>query len=62
MLISSRWLICLILVASAVSRGDDWPQWMGPRRDGVWRERGLVASIPASGLPVKWRVPVAGPE
>ena len=60
MLISSRWLVGLILVASAVSRGDDWPQWMGPRRDGVWRERGLVASIPASGLPVKWRVPVAG--
>ena len=45
-------------VASA-SRGDDWPQWLGPRRDATWREQGLVTSIPAGGLPVKWRVPVA---
>jgi outer membrane protein assembly factor BamB len=51
--------VCLA-VASATARADDWPQWMGPRRDGVWREAGVVKSIPAQGLPVKWRVPVAG--
>lgn len=39
---------------------DDWPQWMGPQRDGVYREQGIVDRIPADGLPVKWRVPVAG--
>ncbi len=39
---------------------DDWPQWMGPERDGVWREAGVVSAIPARGLPVKWRVPVKG--
>ncbi|NBW97428.1 MAG: pyrrolo-quinoline quinone [Planctomycetia bacterium] len=33
---------------------------MGPHRDGVWRETGVVTSIPADGLPVKWRVPVNG--
>ncbi|MBX3439791.1 MAG: PQQ-binding-like beta-propeller repeat protein [Planctomycetaceae bacterium] len=33
---------------------------MGPERDGVWRETGIVEAIPASGLPVKWRVPIAG--
>jgi outer membrane protein assembly factor BamB len=43
------------LTASA----DDWPQWMGPQRDGVWREDGVIGTIPASGLPVKWRTPVA---
>ena len=42
------------------ARGDDWPQWMGPQRDGVWRESGIVQAIPAAGLPVKWRVPVKG--
>ncbi len=42
------------------ARADDWPQWMGPRRDGIWRETGLVESLPAAGLPVKWRVPVNG--
>ena len=33
-------------------RADDWPQWMGPQRDGVWRETGIVQAIPAGGLPV----------
>ena len=40
-------------------RGDDWPQWLGPQRDSVWRESGAVESIPESGLTVKWRVPVS---
>jgi outer membrane protein assembly factor BamB len=54
--------LLLVLVASyaATSRADDWPQWMGPRRDGVWREAGIVQAIPPQGLPVKWRVPVMG--
>lgn len=52
----------MMLVASChlTSRADEWPQWMGPRRDATWREQGLATSIPAGGLPVKWRVPVAG--
>ena len=50
-------LLCLSFACSA--KADDWPQWMGPERDGVWRETGIVKSIPASGLPVKWRVPVS---
>ncbi|MBM4021057.1 MAG: pyrrolo-quinoline quinone [Planctomycetes bacterium] len=33
---------------------------MGPSRDGVWREAGVVRTIPAAGLSVKWRVPVRG--
>jgi outer membrane protein assembly factor BamB len=38
---------------------DDWPQWLGPKRDGVWRETGLVDKFPAGGPPVQWRSPVA---
>ena len=49
----------LLLTLSSVTFAEDWPQWMGERRDGVWREQGVIDSIPASGLPVKWRVPVA---
>jgi outer membrane protein assembly factor BamB len=26
---------------------DDWPQWGGPKRDLVWREGGIVNSLPA---------------
>lgn len=41
------------------SRADDWPQWLGPRRDSVYREEGIIDRVPQQGLNVKWRVPVA---
>jgi outer membrane protein assembly factor BamB len=47
-------------LSGAAARADDWPQWMGPTRDGVWRETGIVDKFPAGGPKVKWRVPVAG--
>lgn len=50
------WLLGLALVLP--SRADDWPQWLGPQRDSVWRESGLVEKFPEEGLKVKWRVPV----
>lgn len=40
------------------ARAEDWPQWLGPHRDGVWRETGIVSTFPAAGPPVRWRVPV----
>lgn len=51
----------LILVAWCVAwaaRADEWPQWRGPTRDGVWREDGLVERFPAEKLPWKWRVEI----
>ena len=61
-ILRSRVLVALIIVAAhaMATRGDDWPQWMGPARDGVWRERGIVRRIPEGGLPVKWRAEVKG--
>jgi outer membrane protein assembly factor BamB len=60
--------ILSLLMASAsvvAARADDWPQWLGPQRDSVWRETGIVEQFPSDGLKVKWRVPVelgyAGP-
>jgi outer membrane protein assembly factor BamB len=50
----------LVMTFFSAARADDWPQWLGPRRDSIWREPGLATAIPAAGLPVKWRVPVAG--
>lgn len=40
-------------------RADDWPEWMGSDRDGVYHEDGIIESIPAAGLKVKWRQPIA---
>lgn len=37
---------------------DDWPQWRGPLRDGVWREDAVVEKFPPQGLPVRWRTAV----
>lgn len=39
---------------------DDWPQWLGPQRDAVWRESGIVENFPASGLKFRWRTPIGG--
>jgi outer membrane protein assembly factor BamB len=64
----TTWLVCVgIALAAAVARpsADDWPEWRGRGRLGVWNETGLVDRLPGSGLRVSWRVPVqagyAGP-
>jgi outer membrane protein assembly factor BamB len=48
-----------LLVASAL-HADDWPQWLGPQRDGVWRETGIIEKLPTDGLKFRWRVPIGG--
>ncbi len=61
------WLASLTFICMSVSpaAGDDWPQWLGPKRDSVWREKGIVDRFPQQGLRVQWRVPIglgyAGP-
>jgi outer membrane protein assembly factor BamB len=51
---------CLVIQAlSVLSRADDWPQWMGPKRDSVWRETGILEKFPEGGPKVLWRVRVA---
>ena len=49
-----------VALSSPVVRGEDWPQWLGPQRDGVWRESHLVQQFPQDGPKVRWRVPVKG--
>ena len=54
-----RILTILFSVALALaSPAEDWPQWRGSGRDGVWRETGIRKTFPAEGLPVRWRAPV----
>ena len=38
----------------------DWPQWLGPHRDSVWQEDGLLDAFPADGPRVLWRQPIGG--
>jgi outer membrane protein assembly factor BamB len=48
-------LFCVTLLTTATLRADDWPQWLGPNRDSIWRETGIVDQFPTNGLPVRWR-------
>src|SRR3954454_6748487 len=51
-------LAAALLISAA--RGDDWPQWMGPKRDAVWRETGILEKFPEGGPKVLWRTPIKG--
>jgi outer membrane protein assembly factor BamB len=48
----------LVVFGNGQVHADDWPQWRGPDRDGDWKETGIVESIPAGGLSVRWRARV----
>jgi outer membrane protein assembly factor BamB len=50
-------VIVLFLLALQV-QGDDWPEWRGPNRDGVWHETIAIPAFPTNGLRISWRVPV----
>ena len=42
--------LALFVFSAAPLLADDWPQWLGEKRDAVWRETGIVEKFPASGL------------
>ena len=50
--------VCLSLLAALTARAEDWPQWRGPNRDGVWHETGIMESFPPEGLKISWRAAV----
>jgi outer membrane protein assembly factor BamB len=56
---------CALLLVSNTGSADDWPQWLGPNRDSVWRETGIVERFPTNGPPIRWRASIgagyAGP-
>ncbi len=54
------WGFVLSGLAVGVACADDWPQWLGPQRDGIWRETGIVDKFPAGGPTVRWRAPLGG--
>jgi outer membrane protein assembly factor BamB len=58
-------MFCVLVPGATVLVADDWPQWLGPQRDGIWRETGIVEKLPTNGPPVRWRADIgagyAGP-
>lgn len=55
-------LLCSSMVASLVAHGlaADWPQWRGPDRTDVSREKGLLKEWPENGPPLVWLFKDAG--
>jgi outer membrane protein assembly factor BamB len=51
-------LLSFLLGFACSVRADDWPQWLGPKRDGVWRETGILDKFPKDGPKVRWRKPI----
>ena len=60
-IIKRSWLPAALaaLILGAAVGADDWPQWLGPQRDGVWREGGILAKFPEKGPKLLWRAKVA---
>ena len=53
-------LVCvasLILLANSAF-AEDWPQYLGPTRNSIWPQKGLLRSWPEKGPEVLWTVPV----
>ena len=47
--------VCLTLTLTLALSAADWPQFRGPKRDGVSADKGLLKSWPESGPPLAWK-------
>jgi outer membrane protein assembly factor BamB len=52
-------LIPLVVTAGSIVRGEAWPQWRGPRSDGISTARGLPEKWSKTSR-VAWRTPLPG--
>ena len=65
----SKFAVLFFVLADVFSNtqnalADDWAQWGGPKRDSVWREKGIVKTLPKADesgfLPRVWSTPIGG--
>jgi outer membrane protein assembly factor BamB len=50
-------IICSLVPLPALA--DEWPQWRGPNRDGVWAETGIIDKFDSAEIKAEWRVPLS---
>jgi outer membrane protein assembly factor BamB len=52
--------LCIFTNTLAPAFADDWPEWRGKGRRGVWNESGILDKFPDKGLTAVWRTPLYG--
>lgn len=56
-----QWTSLVILLVTVAPLGaDDWPGWLGARRDGHWREEGILERFPKGGPKRLWQTALGG--
>jgi outer membrane protein assembly factor BamB len=49
-------MVTLLLAVLALGQDGSWPQWRGPKRDGISFESGLLAAWPEGGPALAWKI------
>lgn len=52
-------IACLLIPPCGELSADDWPQWLGPERNGIWRESGVIDKFDTPQIECRWRVPIS---
>jgi hypothetical protein len=47
--------LALLSTSAFAQESFDWPQWQGPDRNAISKERGLLQTWPEKGPPLVWR-------
>ena len=53
-------VVCILSFCNCFLMADEWPQWRGPNRDGVWKEKRIVEKLDEPELEVVWRKEISG--
>lgn len=56
--IALSWLVPFALSTDLMA--EDWSQWLGNQRDGVWRETGILDKFPPGGPNTLWKASLGG--
>ena len=51
-------LFAIVALKTQLSSADEWHQWRGENREGVWNETGILEKFEGEQIPLRWRVPI----
>ena len=51
-------LFAVVAMQAHLASADEWSQWRGENREGVWNETGIIEKFEGPEIPIRWRVPI----